>query len=95
MVLMAVIQRRKFEDARKEPLMAGVTWRGVVVSSDAQVGRWWGEKAVLHCTRKESRGVGPSQVNCGLRAGEQQQLQRHEIHVAKKLPKITQVLRRI
>mgnify|MGYP007134474131 CR=1 FL=1 len=69
MVLMAVIQRRKFEDARKEPLMAGVTWRGVVVSSDAQVGRWWGEKAVLHCTRKESRGVGPSQVNCGLRAG--------------------------
>ena len=40
MVLMAVIQRRKFEDARKEPLMAGVTWRGVVVSSDAQVGRW-------------------------------------------------------
>ena len=45
MVLMAVIQRRKFEDARKEPLMAGVTWRGVVVSSDAQVGRWWGESS--------------------------------------------------
>lgn len=32
-------------------------------------GGGWGEKAVLHCTRKEGKGVSPSQVNCGLRAG--------------------------